>query len=58
MALKWGDKLEHLEHKKYVSGCGGWSYGVVVASVGVREGETIRYRATVGFTQAQTKQMK
>lgn len=56
-ALKWGEKIEHLESRKFVSGAGGWSWGVVTASVGIRVDETVYMRSAVGTSMAQTKQM-
>ena len=55
-ALRWGTKLEHLESKKFVSGVGGWSWSIVSAAVGVREGETVHMRSVYGWAQSTTKQ--
>lgn len=55
-ALRWGTKLEHLESKKYVSGVGGWSWSIVSAAIGVREGDTVNMRSVYGWAQSTTKQ--
>jgi hypothetical protein len=58
MALRWGEKLEHLESKKYISGAGRYSWGYVTASIGQRNSNGyVDMRTAWGWTQAKTKQM-
>ena len=55
-SLKWGTKLEHLESKKFVSGAGGWSWSIVNAAIGIREGDTVHMRSVYGWAQSTTNQ--
>jgi hypothetical protein len=56
MALKWGDKLEHLETKQFISGVGGWSWGIVTGTIGTRVGDHVEIRSITGWTQSVTNQ--
>jgi hypothetical protein len=56
-ALRWGTKMEHLESHKYVSGAGRYSWGIVTASIGVRTGENVQMRTSLGWAQAKTRQL-
>lgn len=55
-SLRWGTKLEHLESKKFVSGVGGWSWSIVSAAIGMREGDTVSMRSVYGWAQSTTNQ--
>lgn len=56
-ALRWGSKLEHLESNKLIKADGTWSWGILSAKVGVRQGDNLTMRSVVGWVQGKSKQM-